>query len=496
MSDSRNQDSASRRNGEATPLLPASNDQEYSILTTYQKRLIILGAALASAFSPLSANIYYPALNSIAKDLRVTPSQVNLSITTYMICQGIAPAFTGSLADQAGRRPAYICCFSIYIVGNIALALQHWFPALLALRAVQSCGSSGTVALASAVAADIITSAERGSYMGIASLGNIIAPSLGPIVGGVLSQYLGWQAIFWFLAIVAGAFFVPFLLFFPETCRSIVGNGSIAPSVWSRSLYSYMDQTTISAIPPAPNSVRRLGIPNPWAALQLLFRRPLGLILLANGAVFGSYYAVTAGIPAQYAALYHLNDLQIGLCFIPAGLGSLLSATANGLIVDWNYRRTRLKAGLPVCYNQKHDMLTFPIERARLQIGLPMIGLAICTIAAYGYLIAQETPLFIALMMVFLICFFITAAYNVMNILVVDLNYETPATAMAANNLVRCSLGAGAAAVVNPLIQRLGVQWTYLAVSGLLFVTSPLLLVVYTKGWGWRQKDATMSESV
>jgi hypothetical protein len=48
-----------------------------------------------------------------------------------------------------------------------------------------------------------------------------------------------------------------------------------------------------------------------------------------------------------------------------------------------------------------------------------------------------------------------------MNILIVDLYYETPATAMAANNLVRCFLGAGAAATVNPLIQRMGVQWTY-----------------------------------
>lgn len=65
---------------ETTPLLP-SNAERYSVFTTSDKRLIILTAALASAFSPLSANIYYPALNSIAKDLRVSPSQINLTIT-------------------------------------------------------------------------------------------------------------------------------------------------------------------------------------------------------------------------------------------------------------------------------------------------------------------------------------------------------------------------------------------------------------------------------
>lgn len=71
---------------ETTPLLPTSSTERYSVFSTTQKRLTILAAALASAFSPLSSNIYYPALNSIAKELHVSPSQINLTITTYMVC--------------------------------------------------------------------------------------------------------------------------------------------------------------------------------------------------------------------------------------------------------------------------------------------------------------------------------------------------------------------------------------------------------------------------
>ncbi|KXG51977.1 Major facilitator superfamily domain, general substrate transporter [Penicillium griseofulvum] len=449
-----NQDQQIRQEDEVneeTPLVHVSPRTEpYSVFTSTQKRLIILTAALASSFSPLSANIYYPALNSIAKDLHVSPSQINLTITTYM---GFAPMLTGSLADQAGRRPAYILCFTVYILGNIALALQHSFPTLLALRAVQSCGSSGTVALASAVAADIITSAERGMYMGFASLGNILAPSIGPILGGVLSKYLGWQAIFWFLAIAAGTFFVPLLLFFPETCRGIVGNGSSPTIGWNRTIWSYL-QTT-QEIPAASGVSRnRKNFPNPCSTLRLLSHRPVGLVLLANGVIFSSYYAITAGIPALFQKIYDLDDLGIGLCFIPAGLGSLLSATANGVLVDWNYRRARQNAGQTVHKNQKQDIIGFPIEQARLQIGVPMIILAAVSMIVYGVLIPLRAPLLVALTVVFIICFCITAAYNVMNILIVDLYYETPATAMAANNLVRCFLGAGAAAVVNPLIKQ------------------------------------------
>ncbi|KAJ5625340.1 hypothetical protein N7510_001649 [Penicillium lagena] len=350
----------------------------------------------------------------------------------------------GSLADQAGRRPAYICCFVVYIVGNIALALQRHFPALLILRAVQSSGSSGTVALASAVAADIITPRERGYYMGLASLGNILAPSLGPILGGLLSQYLGWPAIFWFLAIAAAAFFVLLLLFFPETCRAIVGDGSTTALGLNRTFWSYMkqplNQEADSFPRQSPQQRRKWTILNPWFALRLFSHRPVGLILLVNGVIFASYYAVTAGVASLFKALYNLHDLGIGLSFIPAGLGSLVSATTNGVLVDWNYRRMYAKIGQPVRRHQREDISEFSIEQARLQIGFPMTMFAAGSITVYGTLLAHGAPLWAALSMIFFICFFITAAYNVMNVLIVDLYYTTPATAMAANNLVRCFL--------------------------------------------------------
>ncbi|KAJ5698836.1 hypothetical protein N7462_000841 [Penicillium macrosclerotiorum] len=485
---------------ETTPLFPTPNAQTkpYSAFTKTQKRLIVATAALAATFSPLSANIYFPALNSIAKDLNVSPSQINLTITTYMIFQGLAPTFTGSFADQAGRRPAYIFCFAIYISGNICLALQHWFSVLLLLRAVQSCGSSGTVALASAVTADIVTAAERGTYMGLASLSNILAPSLGPIAGGLLSQYLGWQAIFWFLAILSSVFFIPWLLFFPETCRNVVGDGSIPPGGWNRSLMNCLGSSRSCPDVRRENFIlqrsdRRFSVPSPWSSLKLIFQLPVGVVLLVNGLVFGSYYAITAGIPAHFATTYHLNDLQVGLCYIPAGLGSLFSATVNGKLVDWNYKRFLATSQQLPDSSERHDLNVFPIERVRLQIGFPMTILSSAGIALYGILAGQNSSLWVVLLMVFFVCFCITAAYNVMNVLITDLYYETPATAMAANNLVRCFIGAGAAAIINPLIDRLGIQCTYCIVSGVVITASPLLILVYRKGEDWRRARSEQS---
>ena len=62
-----------------------ASDKPYSSFTPWQKKFIILSASIGSFISPLTSNIYFPALNTIASDLNVSISQVNLTITTYMV---------------------------------------------------------------------------------------------------------------------------------------------------------------------------------------------------------------------------------------------------------------------------------------------------------------------------------------------------------------------------------------------------------------------------
>ena len=75
-----------------------------------------------------------------------------------------------------------------------------------------------------------------------------------------------------------------------------------------------------------------------------------------------------------------------------------------------------------------------------------------------------------------------------MNVLIVDLNYSTPATATAANNLVRCLLGAGSTALVHPILNTLGRGWTYTALAGVwVVIVGPVLLVICGWGSSWRK---------
>ncbi|TVY86898.1 Itaconate transport protein, partial [Lachnellula willkommii] len=367
----------------------SASQKPYSSYTLWEKRFIVLTATMGGFFSPFTAQIYFPALNTLAKDLHVSSSKINLTITTYMILQATAPAFIGGFSDTAGRRPAYIICFVIYIAADIALALQNNY--------VQSAGSSGTVALANATVADVATSAERGVYIGITSLSGILAPSLGPILGGVISQYAGWQWIFWFLAILAAVFFIPLLLFMPETCRLIVDDGTVPPPAWNRSYMNVIDERKrVKAGLGEPDYSKRdelarkrgkVRFPNPLDTLVVAFEKEDFCVLFYAGVVYAGFYAIISGMPSQFKDIYGFNDLKVGLMYLPIAGGSLLSAFTQGKLIDWSWFREGRRVGIKVTKSRQQDLSHFPIEKARLQVAIPMVFLScICTII-YGWIL-------------------------------------------------------------------------------------------------------------
>ena len=97
---------------------------QYSQFTAFQKRSIVFIITFAAPFSPLSSFIFFPAINALSLNLHVPVQKINLTITSYMIISGIAPAVMGDLADMTGRRIVYLLAFGIYLVANIGLAVQ------------------------------------------------------------------------------------------------------------------------------------------------------------------------------------------------------------------------------------------------------------------------------------------------------------------------------------------------------------------------------------
>ncbi|CAK7239469.1 MAG: hypothetical protein STHCBS139747_000900 [Sporothrix thermara] len=461
----------------------------YSVFSKGMKRYIIIMVTFTSFISPMTANIYFPALTPIAQDLGVSIGLINLTLTTYMILQGIAPTLFGDFGDMAGRRPAFIIALAIYMVVNIGLALQDNFAALLVLRMLQSGGSSGTLALSYAVVADIAVSAERGKYLGIVGAGINIGPAISPVLGGILAQYLGWRSIFWFCCILSACLLVPYVLSVPETARNVVGNGSIPPRPINMTLLDLIHQRRH----PLPLSERaepakaKIRFPNPLRTLYVVFEKDLSLILVYAALLYLVFIMIVATLSTIFSDIYTLNELQIGLCYLPYGVGCCTASILQGHILDWNYRRIARKIGFTIDYRRGDDLSNFPIEHARLMPMVPMVAVGVCTVIAYGWVLEYRLPLPVPLVLLFFVGLTVVGSFNILSTLIMDLYPQAPATAVAAVNLVRCLMGAGMTAFIEAMIERLGRGWNFTFWALLVLVASPSMYVVLRWGPGWRE---------
>ncbi|CAK7240444.1 MAG: hypothetical protein STHCBS139747_001885 [Sporothrix thermara] len=490
---------------------PAELPPRYSIYTLGEKRWIVLTVSMAAFFSPVTAQIYLPALNVLASGFHISATQVNLTMTTYMIFQGITPMFVGGLADGAGRRPAYMVCFAVYIVANVGLAVCRNYASLLVVRMIQSAGSSSTIALCQAVVADIVTSAERGQYIGFTVLPTVLAPTVGPILGGVLSQYLGWRSIFWFLVISSAVMFVVLLLFLPETCRQIVGDGSIRPHPLYRTFWQLFsewrakrqyrkararnnsDTNALERTPTRASSVRpplKIMFPNPLRSLLMLFEKQIGILVGYNAIVFAGFYSISVAMPSQYALVYGYNDLVIGLMYIPMAAGSALTAFVIGPAMNWNYRRHACRLGMPVDKSRQTDISQFPIERARLEIGIPLTILAAAVLLCWGWALQCRVSVALPCVLNFMYGIGMIGFSNTTSVLLIDVSPGHAGAAVAANNLARCLLGALFSAVIVPMIDRLGVGWAFVLLGLLYLVFLPFMFLLMRNGIRYRQEHA------
>jgi multidrug resistance protein len=412
--------------------------------------------------------------------------------------QATAPAFIGGFSDTAGRRPAYIACFVIYIVADIALALQDNYIALLILRMVQSSGSSGTVALVNAVVSDVATSAERGMYIGIASLAAILAPSFGPILGGIISQYAGWKWIFWFLATLAVAFFIPMLLFMPETCHLIVGDGSVPPPKWNRSLLNHINEKKREKEGHGPPDYAErdvlakkrgpLRFPNPLKTLKVAAEKEGFLVLFYAGIVYSGWYAIMSGMPSQLRDIYGFDDLKVGLMYLPMSGGSILAAFTQGKLVDWSFAHEAKRLGMKVTKSRQQDLSNFPIEKARIKVAMPMLVLACLSTIAYGWILHFRTNIAGPCIMLFIQGFSMISSTQCISILIIDINPKVAGTATAAFNLIRCLLGAGATALILPMTDKMGLGWAYTLIGLIYILLAPMLMAVVKWGPTWRRE--------
>ncbi|KAK6356648.1 hypothetical protein TWF718_000988 [Orbilia javanica] len=467
-------------------------EKAYSVFSASQKKWIVSLLTLSAFFSPFSSTVYLPALLPVQQELGITTTQVNLSLTTYLIFQAIAPTLSGELSDTLGRRPVYILTFVIYVAACAGLAVQKSLAALLILRMLQSSGSSGTVAIAFGTLADFTTPAERGTYMGFMNSFPLSSPALGPVIGGAIAEAAGWRWIFWFLVIFASLTLTLMFLAFPETNRKVVGDGSIRPPALNRAvLEKFVSPKESWASGSQDASARRKRtirdmLPNPFRSVLIIFNKDVSIILLVMSIFYAAFYAVMASLPKLFSEMYGYNELQVGLCYLAFGTGGIISSIVTGKIIDRDFKSVAKKAGIEVDRKKLDDMSRFPLEKARLKSIWYVMGLCIAAIIPYGWALSRKPHVAVPLVLQFIIGASNVSVISIISVFLVDLYPAAPATATASGNLCRCMFGAVSTSVIEIMITKLGVDWTFTFWGLICLICFPLLEMERRWGHRWR----------
>ena len=378
------------------------------------------------------------------------------------------------------------------------------------LRALQSLGASAAFAVAYGVVADVCVPAERGRMLGPVSAGLNLGACIGPVVGGwVAWAERGYGGVFWCLVGVAGTLLIAVGGFLPETARNVVGDGSVGVGRWwGRTWWSVLwdwssrRKGKVGAVERAAAVVaaaadydvlavgkRRFKVRNPLACLRIIFWKDTALVLWMHASFYMIDYSVQTTIPSTYQDLYHFNELEIGLSYLPRGAGIILGGFLNGKMMDRNYKITAREIGHTIDRVSGDNLDLFPIEKARTRGSWFLLGISTCTLIAYGWVLKRKVNVSIPLILQFIHGFLGTCIYTIFNTLLVDIFPQSPSTAAAAASITRCALAAAGVAFLQPLLDTLGRGW-YFTVLGVVSgaVGSAAVWAIQAHAMEWRSQ--------
>ncbi|HEU5094706.1 MAG TPA: Bcr/CflA family multidrug efflux MFS transporter [Reyranella sp.] len=255
--------------------------------------------ALLSAFTPLSIDMYLPALPVIESDLAASVGDIQLTLSAFMIAFGVGQIFYGPAGDRFGRRPVILGGIAVYVLASIGCAFAAAADQLVLLRLLQGLSACGGVVLARTMVRDLAERDQAARAMSLMMACTSIAPMLAPLLGGQILWFLGWRAIFFILAGIGLFAWTAAFIRLPETLRP-----------------EYRQPLVVSAI------LKRFG--------ELLRHKAFMGYALTSSLQFAALFSFLSGSPFVFIQHYGIPPRLFGLLFggmvVFMTVGSLLNA--------------------------------------------------------------------------------------------------------------------------------------------------------------------------
>ena len=187
--------------------------------TVSAQRSALFVATLTSFMGPFMISSVNVALPAIQTDMAMTAVELSWVATSYLLAMAVGLIPGGKIADIHGRKKIFTFGLLVYTIGSTAAVVAGNTPVFLVLRIVQGLGAALFVTTGMAILTSVFPPNRRGRAIGIYVAAVYVGLSVGPFVGGIMTQHFGWRSIF--------------ALMFPLGVTSIVVTRSFLRGEWA-----------------------------------------------------------------------------------------------------------------------------------------------------------------------------------------------------------------------------------------------------------------------
>lgn len=316
-----------------------------------QRNFVFLAVVLGMLLAALDQTIVATALPTVVADLGGAGHQ-SWVVTSYLLASTIVTAVVGKLGDIFGRKKVFQVAILLFLAGSVLCGLSESMGMLVASRALQGLGGGAITVTAVAVIGEVIPLRERGKYQG--ALGAVfgVTTVVGPLLGGLFTDHLGWRWAFWINVPVAMVVIAIAAVAIPEMARAgravvdyagivLVGLGAAGLTLatsWGGTTYAWGSATIIGLFVASVLALVGFVIverraPEPILPMRL-FANPVFTVCCVLSFVVGfAMLGALTFLPTYMQFVDGVSATASGLRTLPMVAGLLVTSLGSGAIV-------------------------------------------------------------------------------------------------------------------------------------------------------------------